>query len=260
MSEPALKEDSTKVVAKRKTAEVPAALPMSEGDALISMIERAARDPQVDIGKMERLFEMSERVRNRNAEAAFNAAMAAAQAELVPVAKNQTNKQTSSKYADLAAICEAAMPIINRHGFGVVCSEIKSDKPDCMGVLCNVKHSGGHSERHEFSVPLDGTGIKGNANKTDTHAYGSTFTYGRRYAICGVFNIATKEDTDGNGSGSSSEKITDVQAAKIKSLIVEVGADIQRFLAMGEVDSVEDILASQYDKAVALLETKRRRK
>ena len=33
----------------------------TETAALISMIERAARDPSVDITKMERLFEMAER-------------------------------------------------------------------------------------------------------------------------------------------------------------------------------------------------------
>src|SRR4051812_44986210 len=111
----------------------PAPLPVPESAALISMIERAARDPAVDITKMERLFEMSERVRAREAESAFNAAMSAAQAALVPVIKNRKNDQTRSKYADHSAIAEQAMPTIHQHGFGVICSEFKSDRPDHLG-------------------------------------------------------------------------------------------------------------------------------
>jgi len=261
MSEVALKEDTTKAVAKRKaaTSDVSSQV-QSEAAAIISMLERAARDPQVDIVKMERLFEMAERVRAREAEAAYNTAMAAAQAALVPVAKNQYNDQTKSKYADLAAIIEVAMPIINKHGFGISHSEFKSDREGHMGVACDVMHTGGHSKHYEFHVPVDGTGMKGNPNKTATHAYGSTFMYGRRYATCGVFNIATKEDNDGNGASAADDKITQEQADKIKSLIVDVGADIQRFLHLGGVECVEDIPASQYQKAIDLLEAKRRRK
>ena len=70
-------------VAVQEAPQVPAVT--SEAGALISMIERAARDPAVDIAKMERLFDMQERAEKRRAETAFNAAMAAAQAELEPV-------------------------------------------------------------------------------------------------------------------------------------------------------------------------------
>ena len=51
-----------------------------ETSALISMIERAARDPSVDIDKMERLLQMHERVEAKQRESAFNTAMAAVQA------------------------------------------------------------------------------------------------------------------------------------------------------------------------------------
>ena len=47
--------------------------------ALLQVIARAAADPAVDIDKMERLLAMQERVMERNAEAAFNDAMRAAQ-------------------------------------------------------------------------------------------------------------------------------------------------------------------------------------
>ncbi len=230
----------------------------SESAAVMSMIERAARDPSVDIVKMERLFEMAERVKNREAEAAFNAAMSLAQAELVPVAQNQKNKQTGSGYADLAAIAKAAMPVIHKHGFGAICSEFDSKKPDHLGVACEVTHSGGHSKRYEFNIPIDGTGMKGNPNKTATHAYGSTLSYGERYAKCKVFGIATKDD-DGNAAGGSSDApITEEQIADLKELITKYEADTGKLCDFMNVENLETIPAKQYEAALAYLDAKRR--
>lgn len=228
----------------------------TETAALISMIERAARDPSVDITKMERLFEMAERVRAREAEAAFNADMSAAQIELVPVARNQRNKQTSSNYADLAAISEAAMPIIHRHGFGVITSEFDSKKPDHLGVVCEVTHRAGHSKRYEFNIPWDGAGLKGNANKTPTHAYASTLTYGERYAKCKVFGIATKDDDAQATSKTAKETISDDQVAFLKSLMEKASVEADIILQFFKVDALSELTPEQLKTAVAKLNKK----
>ena len=49
---------------------------------LLEVIARAARDPNVDIDKMERLLEMQERVHARNAKAAYYSALAEMQPSL----------------------------------------------------------------------------------------------------------------------------------------------------------------------------------
>ena len=229
---------------------VEAAAPVSEGSSLIALIERAARDPSVDIDKMERLFQMHERVTARASQAAFNAAMAKAQAELKPVARNLRNAQTNSNYADLAAISDAADPVIHRHGFGVISSEFQSALPNHLGVRCKIAHADGHSESYDFNIPVDGTGLKGNPNKTATHAYGSTLIYGRRYAKCSVFDIATKDDKDGNTDGA---KLTEEQADVIKSKLVASGADVEKFLGFLKAESVEAIPAKDYLKALGAI-------
>jgi hypothetical protein len=215
------------------------------------MIERAAKDPNVDIDKMERLFQMHERVVARVAEQAYNAAMSSAQAEIAPVARKLINLHTKSKYADLAAIAEAAQPTISKFGFGLSFSECKPTQPNCMGVACEVTHNGGFSKRYEFNVPLDGAGFKGNANKTDTQAYGSTFTYGRRYATCGVFNIATKNDTDGNAPVAT---ISDEQAEEIKKALDATGGQLPRFCAYYKLEKLTDLPASKFASAMQAIE------
>jgi ERF superfamily. len=231
------------------------------GDAFLAMIERAARDPQVDIDKMERLFAMHEKMQAQQAKATFGAAMAAAQAELIPVARNKRNNQTSSNYADLAAIADAAMPIVHKHGFGIICSEFRSDKNDHLGVACTVTHAGGHSERHEFHIPWDGAGLKGNANKTPTHAYGSTLSYGRRYATCNIFNISTKDD-DGNAASKKTaapERISEKQVADLNALLQktdEPAANVQIIFEHFKVGDLADLTPEQYRKTIAQLSKK----
>lgn len=243
----------SKAVAKSVEATEVAPIAQQESAALISMIERASRDPSVDMDKFERLIAVTERIEARRAEAAFNAAMSEVQAKLKPVARKLQNSQTNSKYADLAAISEAADPIIHEGGFGFITSEFQSSLPNHLGVRAKVTHAAGHSETHDFNVPVDGTGLKGNPNKTATHAYASTLTYGRRYAKCCVFDIATKNDMDGNSAKADDGFITPEQAEELSKLITETNSDIHKFLAMGGIESLSDLPARQFVAAKALL-------
>jgi hypothetical protein len=220
------------------------------------MIERAACDPSVDLDKMERLFAMHEKVQARNADAAFNAAMAAAQAEIAPVTRNKKNEHSGARYADLYAIADKALPVAHQHGFGLSFSEFKSEQPNCLGVACRVTHAGGHSERYEFNVPMDRTGTAGKVNKTETQAYGSTFTYGRRYATCGVFNIAI---TDDDGKVVTSGPISDEQEETIRAAIDDAGSTIPYFCQYFKIDKLSDLPASKFADAMTALKKKARK-
>lgn len=233
------------------------AVAVSEGAAIIQMIERAARDPSVDLDKMERLFAMHERVQNRRAEEQFNAAMAAAQAEIAPVARNKKNEHSGAKYADLFAIADKALPIAHQHGFGLSFSEFKSEQPNCLGVACKVSHAGGHSERYEFNVPLDRAGSQGKVNKTETQAYGSTFTYGRRYATCGVFNIAITDDDGGTKQAAIDDR--DAALAALRVLVDKAGANEGKICNHFSVESFDDLTSKQISEASAGLSAKLRK-
>ena len=68
-----------------------------------------------------------------------------------------------------------------------------------MRVLCYVSHSAGHTRTYQCDMPSDGKGAKGNDVMTKTHAAGSAASYGMRYLLKMIFNIAIGEDdTDGN--------------------------------------------------------------
>lgn len=173
--------------------------------ALLQVIARAAADPQVDIDKMERLLAMQERVMERNAEAAFNEAMRAAQADMRQVATDANNPQTRSRYATYAAIDAALRPVYTQHGFSI--SFGTGDAPEgYVRVLAYVSHVGGHTRQYKADMPADGKGAKGGDVMTKTHAFGAGTSYGMRYLLKMIFNVAVGEyDLDGNDPAPSRE-------------------------------------------------------
>lgn len=178
------------------TAAQPIAL--SESATVLQIIGRAASDPSTDIDKMERLMAMHERMKSQQAEQAFNAAMSLAQSQMHRVSADCTNPQTRSKYASYAALDRALRPIYTANGFSL--SFNTDEAPDgWVKVVCYVSHSGGHTRTYQQLMPSDGKGAKGNDVMTKTHAAGSAMSYGMRYALKGIFNVAIGEDdTDGN--------------------------------------------------------------
>ena len=230
--------------------------PQSEVAALIQAIERAAVNPAVDVDKMERLFALQERMFAKNAEVAFNEALAAVQAELPKIKRNRKNIQTGSLYADLEAVTDAAAPVYTRHGFALSCTQEDCPTEGRMRVVCFCSHRGGHTRRYQYDASLDMTGLKGNQNKTPIQGEGSTFSYARRYLTALIFNLTlTDEDNDGQSAGGC---ITDKQAADLQAKAEEVGADRVSFLRFLKVEKLADLPASKYAAAIRALEDKAR--
>jgi hypothetical protein len=235
---------------------VPPPAVQTETGALISMIERAARDPAVDVAKMERLFEMSERARATVARMAYDAAYAAMAVELPEIDKrgkivirDKNDKETiiqSTPYALWDDTNRTIKPILAKHGFGL--SFRVSQTTDRLITTAVLAHGGGHREETSFSAPIDNSGSKNNVQ-----GWGSSMSYGKRYAATAILNITTRgEDDDGKKAGDPSP-ITDEQAGTLRELIDSVGGDLSQFLKYFKVQSLADLPASQFDRALAAL-------
>lgn len=161
----------------------------------LALFERWATDPNASVEKIERLMALWERGEARKAEAAFNAAMTAAQAEMRPVAADADNPQTRSRYASYAALDRALRPIYTKHGFGLSFNTGEARDME-VRVLCHVTHAAGHSRDYHLDMPADGKGAKGGDVMTRTHATGSALSYGTRYLLKLIFNVAVGEDDD----------------------------------------------------------------
>lgn len=240
----------TAVATKDHEAPAPAT---SENNSFLGIIERAARDSTVDVGKMRELLAMRKEIAMEEAKQAFNVAMTQAQTEMRPVEADANNSQTRSKYATYHALDKVLRPIYTRHGFALSFNTTDGASENYVRVVCHVSR-GSYERTYQIDMPADGKGAKGGDVMTKTHATGSAVTYGMRYLLKMIFNIVIGDD-DGNAAGS--ETITAEQVEWLQSLIVEVGADIQKFCAYLGVKNIEEIPASKYKNAVAALEKKR---
>lgn len=221
-------------------------------DPMVSMIERVVMDPNADLDKLERMLAMKERMDAESARRQFSDAMAACQAEIQPVAKNKNNDQTRSKYADLAAIYAACKPIIARHGFSFSTFPSATQTPGMMGVRWTLRHQAGHEESDVAEIPLDDKGMKGTANKTQTHAFGSTASYARRYLFCMIFDVATGDDNDGNASASA--PITEDQFHEIRELIEKAGITEDVVCTAEGIAALHDLPAAKFNAVRAKLQ------
>lgn len=168
-------------------------------DPSMTLFERMATDPNASVEKIERLMALWERGQAKQAESAFYGAMADAQSEMRSVATDATNPQTRSRYATYEALDRALRPVYTKYGFALSFNTEDAPQPDMMRLLCLVAHKGGHSREYRIDMPADGKGAKGGDVMTRTHAVGAAATYGMRYLLKMVWNVAVGEgDTDGN--------------------------------------------------------------
>lgn len=242
-----------------KQDDMPMSMPVPQttsSSQLLAVLSRMMSDPSVDIERIERGAALYERALARDAETAFNSAMAAAQEEMRPIAANANNPQTKSRYAKYDALDAAVRPIYSKHGFSLSFYQGEGAPEGHIRVQCKLS-CGGHTERPYLDMPADGKGAKGGDVMTKTHATGAGVTYGRRYLLGMIFNLVIGEDHDGNAPGSQ-EAITQKQADDLRDLLEAVAADVPRFLKFFKVEQVADLPAKRYHEACTMLNAKQR--
>jgi hypothetical protein len=189
---------------KHAAALVPAdALPLDDATMPTSTtFERLLKDPDVSADKLERFLAMRDRMSAKEAEQRFNVAMSQAQAKIRHVAADSDNPQTRSRYASYAALDKALRPIYAEFGFALSFDTGDAPQPEFVRVLCYVSHQDGHARTYRVDMPADGKGAKGGDVMTKTHATGSAVSYGMRYLLKMIFNVAVgDDDDDGNKAG-----------------------------------------------------------
>jgi hypothetical protein len=192
------------------------------------VIERVAANPRVSVDKLERIMAMQERILAHEGRMAFDAAMSAAQADMRRVVADATNPQTHSRYASYGALDRALRPVYTKHGFGLSFNTGDAPLPDYVRVLCEVTHRGGFSKPYHIDMPADGKGAKGGDVMTKTHAVGSAASYGMRYLLKMIFNVAVgDDDDDGNKAAQKTTVVVPDEPAGFTSWADDMTAAAQ---------------------------------
>ena len=247
-------------VVKAEPAPVPSA-PISESASLLQTIERLAIHPSANPDQVERFLSMYERITAQRNEREFNDRMATAQKEMRPVAADANNPQTKSKYASYAALDRALRPVYTQHGFALSFNTSPDAPESHVRVICDVTNAG-HTRRYQIDMPADGKGAKGGDVMTKTHATGSAVSYGMRYLLKMVFNIAVGEaDDDGNAASRTKpvERVTEKQVSDLNALLQktsEPAANVQIIFQHFKIGNLSELTPDQYRKTVSQLSKK----
>jgi hypothetical protein len=254
---------------------LPGANPSGTPDPILAMIERAARDPAVDLAKLQGLMAMKKDIEAERASIAFAEAFAELQPDLPTIDRNGQIVVYSkadrdkpggvpegatpiqrTRYATMDDILEALRQPLAKHGFSLRFEHgITADgRMDTTAIL---RHRLGHQEKARIPpLKQDTTG-----SKNDVQAIGSALTYGRRYALMALLPIASHapQDADDDGRAAGSAIIDADQLAKLQELLVETASDVAKFLETLGADGFGDLTVKQYTRGVGLLEEKKRR-
>lgn len=226
--------------------------PVIAPTSIMSKIIELASTPGLNPEMVDRLIAWHEREQARQSLAAFNTAKNAVESELKAVVRNAVNKETRSTYATLDAVYDAIHPIYTKHGFAISFTETPSDEPE-LKIAC-ILALGDYEKTYYLSAMSDTVGPQGKPNKTNVQGVGSTSTYLRRYLICLIFNVALRDDNDGNRqkpTNDTGEVIGRAAIDLLTELIAETNTDERKLLAhMGfpDLTTIKDVPAREFAK------------
>lgn len=179
--------------------------PEPQPSSLMTVIERLASNPNVDIDKIERLLLMQERWEMNLAKAEFREAMAEFKRNPPEIIKNRIadmrkadgTKLYSYNYADLemctTAIIEGAAP----HGITHAWFSSQDHEKNTLSISC-VLSRGIYSEPPVILT----AGYDTSGGKNAIQAIASAKSYLEKYTLLGAFGMAAgMPDTDGNLGG-----------------------------------------------------------
>ena len=216
-----------------------------------------------DIQIVEKLMELEERWQSNMGRRAFDAAIAAAKAEIPTIQKNKqvgftskrTNEDTNYRYEDMAEISETVGPILSRHGLSYRYKT--KTEGQTVSVTCVLSHRDGYSEETTLSASPDNSG-----KKNSIQAVGSAITYLQRYTIKAALGLAAGDRDDDGESFDAPAKVNEDQIGEIRALMESVGADEARFLQYcsttwkKDIGAIADIPAEAFTAAMGFLAAK----
>ncbi|MFL1527883.1 ERF family protein [Pseudomonas sp. O230] len=219
--------------------------PISADNSIMAVISRAAADPTCDIDKLERLMAMHERMQARDAQAEFNAAMAAMQSDIPSIAERGAivvNGQKRSDYATFEDINDVIKPIMQIHGFAI--SFKVENVAAGLSVTGILMHRAGHREDTTMLLPLDTSG-----SKNAVQAVGSSTSYGKRYVMSALLNLTTRGEDDDGHAAVPSATVTTIQARQLQALLDKCSEKAKEAFA-GMYGTTTDVSKADFDRVL----------
>lgn len=194
----------------------------------IGVIQQMVLSGNFDVSVAKELLEMQKDFMKHQAIINYNNDFSLMSKEIPIIAKSK--KAHTTMYAPLEDIVKVVQPILSKYGFSVsFTTEQKS--LDAVTINCFLQHKDGHNTSTSLMLPTKAA----NSSMNPMQAIGAAISYGKRYTICGILNIATAEDSDNNGFAvnakeeSRKKTVSDKQLDQAISQINEGKRDLKEF-------------------------------
>ena len=258
-------DKTTAVAVQGAVPTKPAAV--SEVDALCALVERLSVDPTVDVAKFREMMDLRKELRAEGARWAFEDAYIDMQPMLPSIDKSgrividekidgkKTGQQiVVSQYAKWDNINDIITPILHKNDFSLR-FDFERDQT-LLTTLAILTHRSGHfTVTRSPPLPIDATG-----SKNITQGWGSTSSYGKRYAATAALNIRTHDMPDTNGAGPDADglpkTISADHASDLSKRLEAVGANIPKFCQYFKIARISDLSPKDYQKAIDMVQTK----
>ena len=181
----------------------------TDTNMLMHIIERAAKMPELDLERLEKLLDLKDRWDKSEAQKAYAADKVEFKRNAPVLHKNKQVSfgQTSYMHASHDEVTSKISAALAQHGFSHAWS-MTQDKGQ-ISVRCTLTHIGGHSEYVELSSAPDQSG-----GKNSIQAIASATNYLQRYTILAVtgLSVADAPDDDGQAAETQVPLLEDVWA------------------------------------------------
>lgn len=181
------------------------------------------------------------------------------------VGKDSRNPQQGYKYRGIDAVMNALQPAMIKHGIFVVPSVIEQTREERKTSKGGLLIYSILKISYKFYAE-DGSYVEsiviGEGMDSGDKATNKALSVGFKYACFQVFCIPTEEMIDSEVDSPEpvhkmDQPITEEHAAEIKIGLEETDSDVAKFLKYFKAPSVDEMLESQYEKAMAMIAKKK---
>lgn len=255
----------SELVTKKEVATVKSEVPaiqQSESSMILSALIDLAKDPTIEIGRLEKLMSLQERLEDRQAEKLYSTAIAKFQGECPTIQKSKkvkfessSGKTTQYNYSPLDEIVSVIKPILAKNELSYSFDIIPPEKGGTLATLqTKISHAGGHSVTSSLQFPEVHDDQRMNASQRRK----SAISFAKRAGLENALGIVTTEEDD-DARRAHHDECSPEQVQEINELIKKTGTTLKTFLDYAKVSKVEDMTKHEAKKAIATLKQKRSR-
>lgn len=222
-------------------------------DALLAIVQRTDIDPD----RLEKFLDLQIKMESRQAELAFNNALAMFQGDCPIIKKTRkidfvasSGKSTKYNYSPLDEIVHIIKPILERYGLSFSFNVNAGEKSSTL--FTKIRHRDGHSEVTELEFETLHDDMRMNLSQRRK----SAITYTKRAGLENALGIVTAEEDD-DARRAVDNSITKDQLEEINRLLKQTGVSESAFLAYLKSDKFTEL--SEYDAKKAILALKQRK-